>query len=149
MVKFQAARGESEVGGLVLLILVLALAYWYWGGGPGLGENEGTVTISDCREIIELKPETLHRFFKPFTCESQTTGAGWRIRAMCVNVEYDSSGKSCKTAYTYRKEQDPRACKDPRYPSLNADDTCSNANGERVPAADRKAPADTTTGAPK
>jgi len=94
------------IGWLFLVSLIVGGFYALLGG-----EREGTVNYSDCREVVQLKSDTLQKFYKKFTCEYIKSNDGKTILGgTCVHIDTDSSlltsNSSCKTAFVYQKEPD-------------------------------------------
>lgn len=85
---------------LILSILAFSLNFPHIATG---WERNGTIDISDCREVITLSPDTWRKYWNDFTCTySQDYGAKSKN---CYHVEtygglLVGSGK-CKTVYEY------------------------------------------------
>jgi hypothetical protein len=124
----QNERGDSDFSGIVWLVIV-ALAIW---GGTAYfgGEREGTVKIDDCREMIELKPDTLRKYYETFTCSYNHTESGIERSAVCTRIDTDSTlfsaSHACATAYVYERhlKKNGGGCRDPALPYLGYDDRC-------------------------
>ena len=115
------------LGGLFLVALVIGGFMFLFGG-----EREGTVSYSDCRQMVQLQPDTLQQYYKKFTCSYSKTQSGKIMSGECVHVSNDNAflgnTHSCATAFVYQKEQDP-ACKNDFkdgifYPYLGYNDNC-------------------------
>lgn len=119
------------LGALVVVVLVVLGVAWLFGFNFGI-TNDGTVTYSDCRQVITLKEGDWQTYFHSFTCDIRKTNSGAVMGGECVSVENDhslfSSSHTCATAYVY--EVNPStACKDNTkdgisYPYLGYDDMC-------------------------
>ena len=66
-------------------------------------EREGTVDISDCREAIDIKEDSIRTLYKTFTCNYYKTQKGDIISGSCINIETSIFGNKCKRAYIYEK----------------------------------------------
>jgi hypothetical protein len=96
----------------ILIIFVVA----------GCGEREGTVKWTDCREVINVKENSVDGQFKKYTCEYIRTNQGRIAGGTCIHIEYESNGQ-CRKAFIYEKRQDD-VCHDKAYPRLGLDDLC-------------------------
>ena len=91
----------------------------------GVGcERTGIVEYDDCRTIVELKEDTIQKYYHLFTCDYQKTDSGAVMDATFVRVElcgfYDSG--LCNEAFVYNRGPEG-SCSD-EYPYLGYDDKC-------------------------
>lgn len=113
----------------LVVVLIIAGILWLFGFNFGI-TNEGTVTYSDCRQIINLNQGDWQTYFHNFTCDTLKTEKGVVYGGECVSVVNDhslfSSSHSCAAAYIYNIKPTPEqtGCTDPAYPYLGYNDKC-------------------------
>lgn len=117
------ADNSGALGCLVIIGAILGASIWGLRGLGLVGEQEGVVKYSDCREIVQLPPDTLQKYYHSFTCETSKTQSGTVMRGICVRVESSWWGSACTSAYIYQKLPALK-CTDPKYPNLGYDDRC-------------------------
>jgi hypothetical protein len=122
-------RGSGEAGGLLGLV-ILGLIIWGIASLFGFnyhGTSEGTIQYNDCREIIQIQPDSWHTYFGTFVCDYAKTQSGQIMGGQCVRIVNDSSlfsnSSACATAYVYEAPAAP-VCKNNTYPYLGYDDMC-------------------------
>ena len=117
----------DALGYLIGAVLVVGAIIWGIYSLFGWGEREGVVKFDDCRQMVTLKPDTLQKYFKSFTCMYRRTESERIMSGECVHVDTAgtlfSSSNECDIAYIYEKEQEG-SCTDPKYPYLGYDDMC-------------------------
>ncbi len=127
-------KGSTDlegVGALLILGLVIVGILWFFGFNFG-ATNEGSVSYSDCRQVINLKSGSWQTYFHPFTCSVVKTQKGVVMSGECVAIKNSgglfNSGNSCNTAWVYELPL-PSNCKGNikdgvSYPYLGYDDLC-------------------------
>ncbi|MFH1565538.1 MAG: hypothetical protein ABIC82_06940 [bacterium] len=85
-------------------------------------EREGTIKYDDCREIIEIKDDSILKFFKDFTCSYSKTKTGKIMSGNCVNIKTTSENQ-CLRAYIYYVEPEIK-CPDEVNGYLGYDGEC-------------------------
>lgn len=151
-------RGGGEIEGFIALAaigLLIAGILWLFGFNFGV-TSEGTVTYSDCRQVVTLKSGDWQTYFHNFTCSKEKTRNGVVMDGECVATKNDGlfgSGSTCETAWVYELPS-PTNCKGNTkngvmYPYLGYDDMCYTTpqGGEiALPAKDTIPPAAPSTG---
>ena len=124
------------------VLVIIGLIIWGVTSLVG-GEREGFVKYDDCRQTINLKADTLQKYYKKFTCSYSNTLSGKIMGGTCVHVDTSgglfSNESTCETAYVY--EKDPEVTCSKEYPYLGIDDKCYTVWGSgRVYAAGSQRP---------
>lgn len=116
---------SSELNIWVVILIVGGLMIWGASSFLG-GEREGVVKYSDCREQINLKPDSFQRYYKKFTCDYTKTDSGKIMSGTCVKIDSAgglfSDGSECRRAYIYEKK--PEVVCSQEFPYLGYDDMC-------------------------
>jgi hypothetical protein len=129
---YRRGGGEVEV---FLSLIVLALIVWvvasFFGFNYG-STSDGTVSYNDCREVIQIQPDSWHTYFGTFVCNYSKTQSGQIMGGQCVRIVNDSSlfssSNACATAYVYEAASSTACEGDTKdgvsYPYLGYDDNC-------------------------
>ena len=114
---------SNILGGIFVFSIILGLI----GGGIKAifgGEVEGTVKTDDCRQVIQISPDSFQTIYKKFTCTYSRTNSGVVNFARCDHIDSPLFSNSCNTDYYYIREKGLGNCTDPKYPYLGQDDKC-------------------------
>lgn len=104
-----------------------------WGLASLLGisfgvENEGYVKYSDCRTVVNLKNDSLEKYFHKFTCNYTKTKSGQIMYGECVHTDTSgsllSTSSDCEKAYVYEAEPSTACENNIGFTHLGYDDLC-------------------------
>jgi hypothetical protein len=127
-------KGEGEIvtfGVLIVIGLIVWIIASFFGFNYG-NTSKGTVKYDDCREVIQIQPDSWHTYFGTFVCNYSKTQSGAIIGGECVRIVNDrslfSTSNACAKAYVYEATSSSVCAGSTKdgvsYPYLGYDDMC-------------------------